>query len=302
MFALIRFPSMIAAAGLPPAQASGPFFSLTQRHFASCSRYPRIEGGVLALAFLYDKSLAAISGQGQLTMFAIKNRELERTRASNLVGLVSGAAIDGEGGRIAVGCIPLARSICSTRSVKSSDLKLFGYIRTLSRRSPSEETRNDLVSASSNGTVAILDLAGRQGAATALPSFAPEPSVLRADAKGKLVAASSSTGRAGAADELGARPLRRPRWRPRPPGPDRRGAHEHRMARRSSALTSREREVLRLLAAGRSNREIASVLFIAPKTASVHVSNILGKLGAASRTEAAAIAHREGLTSQLSGR
>src|SRR5439155_1337036 len=60
----------------------------------------------------------------------------------------------------------------------------------------------------------------------------------------------------------------------------------------------REREVLRLIAAGRSNREIASVLFIAPKTASVHVSNILGKLGAASRTEAAAIAHREGLLPQ----
>jgi DNA-binding CsgD family transcriptional regulator len=69
-----------------------------------------------------------------------------------------------------------------------------------------------------------------------------------------------------------------------------------------AALTSREREVLRLIAAGRSNREIASVLFIAPKTASVHVSNILGKLGAASRTEAAAIAHREGLVSQPSGR
>ncbi len=68
-----------------------------------------------------------------------------------------------------------------------------------------------------------------------------------------------------------------------------------------TALTSREREVLRLIAAGRSNREIASVLFIAPKTASVHVSNILGKLGAASRTEAAAIAHREGLTAQPSG-
>jgi DNA-binding NarL/FixJ family response regulator len=69
-----------------------------------------------------------------------------------------------------------------------------------------------------------------------------------------------------------------------------------------ASLTSREREVLRLLAAGRSNREIAGVLFITPKTASVHVSNILGKLGAASRTEAAAIAHREGLSAQLSGR
>jgi DNA-binding NarL/FixJ family response regulator len=68
------------------------------------------------------------------------------------------------------------------------------------------------------------------------------------------------------------------------------------------SLTSREREVLRLIAAGRSNREIASVLFIAPKTASVHVSNILAKLGAASRTEAAAIAHREGLAAESSAR
>jgi len=49
--------------------------------------------------------------------------------------------------------------------------------------------------------------------------------------------------------------------------------------------------VLRLVAAGASNREIAAELFISPKTASVHVSNILGKLGAASRGEAAAKAH-----------
>jgi DNA-binding NarL/FixJ family response regulator len=56
-------------------------------------------------------------------------------------------------------------------------------------------------------------------------------------------------------------------------------------------LTGRELEVLRLVAAGRSNREIAAELVISPKTASVHVSNILGKLGAASRGEAAAKAH-----------
>ncbi len=61
-----------------------------------------------------------------------------------------------------------------------------------------------------------------------------------------------------------------------------------------AALTDREREVLSLLARGMSNREIGAELFITPKTASVHVSNILAKLGAASRTEAAAIAHREG--------
>ncbi|WP_419998042.1 helix-turn-helix transcriptional regulator [Streptomyces boninensis] len=57
-------------------------------------------------------------------------------------------------------------------------------------------------------------------------------------------------------------------------------------------LTSRERDVLRLVASGRSNRQIADELFISPKTASVHVSNILGKLGVSSRGEAAAAAHR----------
>ena len=57
-------------------------------------------------------------------------------------------------------------------------------------------------------------------------------------------------------------------------------------------LTARELEVLRLVAAGQSNRDIANELFISAKTASVHVSNILGKLGVASRGEAAATAHR----------
>ena len=108
---------------------------------------------------------------------------------------------------------------------------------------------------------------------------------------------------ASVADRLGAAPLRRalddlarrarlghgpaPGWAGGGPG-------------RLSGLTSREREVLRLIVAGRSNREIGATLFIAPKTASVHVSNILGKLGAASRTEAAAIAHDEGLTATAS--
>ncbi len=63
----------------------------------------------------------------------------------------------------------------------------------------------------------------------------------------------------------------------------------------SDALTSREREILELVAEGRSNGEIGRQLFISAKTVSVHVSNILGKLGAAGRTEAAAIARRRGL-------
>jgi DNA-binding CsgD family transcriptional regulator len=57
-----------------------------------------------------------------------------------------------------------------------------------------------------------------------------------------------------------------------------------------ASLTDREREVLSLLVKGMSNREIGTELFITAKTASVHVSNILAKLGAVSRTEAAAIA------------
>jgi DNA-binding CsgD family transcriptional regulator len=61
------------------------------------------------------------------------------------------------------------------------------------------------------------------------------------------------------------------------------------------ALTPREREVLELVATGRSNREIASTLFISPKTVSVHISNLLDKLEAGSRTEAVAVARRRGL-------
>ncbi|WP_317445545.1 helix-turn-helix transcriptional regulator [Streptomyces collinus] len=60
-------------------------------------------------------------------------------------------------------------------------------------------------------------------------------------------------------------------------------------------LTGRERDVLRLVSAGRTNRQIAEELFISPKTASVHVSNILAKLGVSGRGEAAAVAHRLGL-------
>jgi DNA-binding NarL/FixJ family response regulator len=61
-------------------------------------------------------------------------------------------------------------------------------------------------------------------------------------------------------------------------------------------LTPREREVLALVADGRTNRQIAEALFISNKTASVHVSNILAKLGVANRGEAAAVAHRLRLT------
>src|SRR4029450_2930899 len=57
-------------------------------------------------------------------------------------------------------------------------------------------------------------------------------------------------------------------------------------------LTARELEVLGLLVEGRSNRQIAEQLFISDKTASVHVTNLLAKLGVHSRLEAAAMARR----------
>ncbi|MEU1851998.1 AAA family ATPase [Streptomyces sp. NPDC019990] len=102
------------------------------------------------------------------------------------------------------------------------------------------------------------------------------------------------------AGHLGARPLadaaealaRRARLRLTPtvepaPAPADRAA--------ALGLTSRERDVLRLVTAGHTNRRIAEELFISPKTASVHVSNILAKLGVSGRGEAAAVAHRLGL-------
>ena len=62
-----------------------------------------------------------------------------------------------------------------------------------------------------------------------------------------------------------------------------------------AGLTERELDVLRLLARGRTNREIGQALYMSPKTASVHVSRILSKLGVKTRTEAAGTAYSLGL-------
>jgi DNA-binding NarL/FixJ family response regulator len=63
-----------------------------------------------------------------------------------------------------------------------------------------------------------------------------------------------------------------------------------------TTLTTRELEVLRLVSEGKTNPEIASALFISAKTASVHVSHILQKLGVTSRVQAAGVARELDLT------
>jgi DNA-binding CsgD family transcriptional regulator/tetratricopeptide (TPR) repeat protein len=92
------------------------------------------------------------------------------------------------------------------------------------------------------------------------------------------------------AQRLGARPLHQElaALGVRPTRPPAEGGDDN-------PLTTREREVLDLVADGLSNREIGRRLVISTKTASVHVSNIMAKLGAESRTEAVAIARRNGL-------
>jgi DNA-binding CsgD family transcriptional regulator len=107
------------------------------------------------------------------------------------------------------------------------------------------------------------------------------------------------------ATDLGARPLmheiemlaRRARFELGPEGREEQAAVEPTPGV-TLGLTERELEVFRHLALGRTNREIAEKLFISPKTASVHVSNIMRKLGVSNRIAAATIAHKAGLTEQ----
>jgi DNA-binding CsgD family transcriptional regulator len=114
---------------------------------------------------------------------------------------------------------------------------------------------------------AVLRAAGRGADAAAQASLARE--VARAVGAEPLLADVRALGLAPA---------------PRPAAP--RGA---------VAITDRERDVLALLVEGRSNRQVAQQLYISEKTVSVHVSNILAKLGVRSRAEAAAVARRDGL-------
>jgi DNA-binding CsgD family transcriptional regulator len=170
----------------------------------------------------------------------------------------------------------------------------------VARRNPLHEAQAATFAAEASRAQGRDDLAGWDAAVAAWESLGEPYSAAYALLRAAGVAASGDRGdtaarlrrAAGLADDLAARPLRQQigqlarRARVQLDGPvsGRPGV--------PFGLTAREQEVLRLVAAGRGNREIAGELFISPRTASVHVSNILGKLNVGSRGEAAAVAHR----------
>jgi predicted ATPase/DNA-binding CsgD family transcriptional regulator len=137
---------------------------------------------------------------------------------------------------------------------------------------------------------AVLEATGANLPMTALPSFEPARAAVRMALGEEKFAAAWVAGRALplsevlAAAERGADSAFRP-------------AEGERTGRFATpfGLTARELEVLRLVAAGRTNREIAMALFITQRTAATHLTHILAKLGVASRSEAAAWAVRYGL-------
>ena len=97
------------------------------------------------------------------------------------------------------------------------------------------------------------------------------------------------------ATDLGAAPLRRSIEAPASRARIQLSGADPAATRPATTLTARELEVLALVAAGHTNREIGERLFISEKTASVHITHAMDKLGALSRYEAAATATRLGL-------
>jgi non-specific serine/threonine protein kinase len=132
---------------------------------------------------------------------------------------------------------------------------------------------------------AVLEATGANLPMTALLNFAAAREAVRTSLGDVQFAAAHGAGRALSRAELLAEGAA---FLPIRPSSGRR-------AEAPFGLTAREREVLRLVAAGQTNREIAAALFVTPRTAATHVTHILAKLGVASRIEATAWAVRHGL-------
>ena len=134
---------------------------------------------------------------------------------------------------------------------------------------------------------AVLDATGANLPLTALPSFEPARAAVRAALGEARFAAAWAVGHALPPLEILAEAEREGSA----------AANSERAGRPVTpfGLTARELEVLRLVASGCSNREIAAALFVTQRTAATHITHILGKLGVESRVEAAAWAVRHGL-------
>jgi non-specific serine/threonine protein kinase len=137
---------------------------------------------------------------------------------------------------------------------------------------------------------AVLEATDGNLPMTALPSFEPARTAVRAALGDAEFEAARAAGRALPLPDVLVEAERDAATSVRPAKGERSG--------RSGTLfglTARELEVLRLVASGRTNREIAAALFVTQRTAATHVTHILAKLGVESRTEAAAWAVRYGL-------
>lgn len=159
-------------------------------------RYPRIGGGVLALGYTNDGSLAAVGGEGRLYFFDRRNPELESPTTGDAVPLATAAAIDVATARVAVGDSSGVVRLFDASSGQSTGAEpLRGHSDTVTAIAFGAE-RDDLISVSSNGTIAVWDLAGRQGPADELSQFNPAPSIIRVNADGAPMGASLDDNRA----------------------------------------------------------------------------------------------------------
>jgi predicted ATPase/DNA-binding CsgD family transcriptional regulator/DNA-binding XRE family transcriptional regulator len=137
---------------------------------------------------------------------------------------------------------------------------------------------------------AVLEATGANLPLTALPSFEPARDAVRAALGEAGFTAARAAGRAQPLSAVLVEAERRAASAFQPAEGERAGRTGI-----PFGLTARELEVLRLMAAGRTNREIGAALFVTPRTAATHVTHILTKLGVDSRIEAASWAVRYGL-------
>ncbi|WP_158816069.1 toll/interleukin-1 receptor domain-containing protein [Methylocapsa sp. S129] len=171
--------------------SAGTILIIDTNSFKVTQEYPRIDGGVLALGYVNDGSLAVVGGEGKLLFFDGRNPKLERPTTGDGVPLATAAAIDPVSSRVAVGDSAGTIRLYDAATGKSTGMEpLLGHSDSVTALSFGAE-RDDLASASSNGTVALWDLAGQQGPADELPQLNPSPLAIRSDRTGRIVAVSA---------------------------------------------------------------------------------------------------------------